>query len=165
LRDVVGGWQVSGVVTMESGIPLNLTVNGTSVCGAISGNCFVRPNLTGPISYPKTATTLTSGLGTMQWFNPSSFAANDLPGLPVATFGNLKQDGVWGPGRDNWNIAVFKTFAFGERLHLELRAESYNTFNHPQMNAVDVTVGDPNFGKVTSAYDPRIFQFGAKLVF
>ncbi len=165
LRDVVGGWQVSGVVTMESGIPLNLTVNGTSICGAISGNCFVRPNLIGPISYPKTATTLTSGLGTMQWFNPSSFAANDLPGLPVATYGNLKQDGVWGPGRDNWNIAVFKTFAFGERLHLELRAESYNTFNHPQMNAVDNTVGDPNFGKVTSAYDPRIFQFGAKLVF
>jgi hypothetical protein len=165
LKNTVGGWQVSGVVTMESGLPLNLGVSGTTVCGAISGNCFVRPNLVGPISYPKTTTTLTSGLGTLQWFNPNSFAPNDLPGLPVATYGNLTQNALWGPGRDNWNLALFKTFGFTERLHLELRFESYNTFNHPQMNAVDVTVGDPNFGKVTSAYDPRVFQLGAKLLF
>jgi hypothetical protein len=165
LRETVGGWEVSGVVTIESGLPLNLGVSGANVCTAISGNCFVRPNLVGPVSYPKAASTLSSGLGTLQWFNPASFAANDIPGTSVATFGNLTQNGVWGPGRDNWNIALFKNFSIKERLHLELRFESYNTFNHPQMWNVDTTTGDVNFGKVTSAYDPRVFQLGAKLIF
>jgi hypothetical protein len=169
LRDVVGGWQVSGVVTMESGLPLTLTVGGglTSICGAVGTCGNIRPNLVGPITYPKNATTSQSNPnGTIQWFSPSAFAANLLPGFTnVATWGNLKYGGVWGPGRDNWNIAVFKRFAFTERLNFELRVESYNTFNHPQMNGVDINLGDKDFGKVTSAYDPRVFQLGAKLVF
>jgi len=169
LRDVVGGWQVSGVVTMESGLPLTLTVGGgkTSVCSAVGTCGNIRPNLVGPITYPKNATTSQSNPnGTMQWFGPSAFAPNLVAGnSSLATWGNLRYDGVWGPGRDNWNIALFKTFAFTERAHFELRFESYNTFNHPQMNGVDVNWGDVDFGKVNSAYDPRIFQFGAKLVF
>ncbi|MGB7848216.1 MAG: TonB-dependent receptor [Candidatus Acidiferrum sp.] len=169
LKNVAGGWQVSGVVTMESGQPLNLQVGGgvQSICGAVSGSCRIRPNLVGPITYPKNATSSQSNSnGTIQWFNPSAFAANLLPGNNnVATWGNLKFDGVWGPGRDNWNLALFKTFNFTERLHFELRAEGYNIWNHPQMNGVDSTVGDKDFGKVTSAYDPRVFQIGAKLVF
>jgi hypothetical protein len=169
LKNVGGGWQVSGVVTMESGQPLNLQVGGgvQSICGAVSGSCRIRPDLVGPISYPKTATTSQiNPNGTMQWFSPSAFAPNLLPGNNnVATWGNLKFDGVWGPGRDNWNIALFKTFNFTERLHFELRVESYNLWNHPQMNGVDSTVGDKDFGKVNSAYDPRTFQIGGKLVF
>jgi hypothetical protein len=168
MRTVVGGWQVSGVVTMESGLPLSLTVGGgvPSVCGAVGTCGNIRPNLVGSISYPKSSAVLQNGEGTMQWFNPSAFAVNYLPGDPsVATWGNLKYDGVWGPGRDNWNIALFKTFAFTERLRFELRGESYNTWNHPQRNAVDLGIGDADFGKVTSAYDPRVFQLGAKLVF
>jgi len=169
LRDVVGGWQVSGVVTMESGLPQTLTVGGglQSVCTSVGTCGNIRPNLVGPISYPKNATTSQiNPNGTIQWLSPSAFAANLLPGnSSVATWGNLGYDGVWGPGRDNWNLALFKTFAFGERLHLELRGESYNTWNHPQMNGLDLGVGDHDFGKVTSAYDPRVFQLGAKLVF
>ncbi len=168
LRTVVGGWQVSGVVTMESGLPISLTVGGgvPSICGAVGTCGNIRPNLVGSIGYPKTSAVLGNGDGTMQWFSPSAFAVNYLPGnSTVATWGNLKYDGVWGPGRDNWNIALFKNFAFTERLRLELRFESYNTFNHPQMNGVDAGLGDADFGKVTSAYDPRVFQLGAKLVF
>jgi hypothetical protein len=121
----------------------------------------------GTIAYPKTGATLTSnGFGTMQWFDPSAFAINTLPGLPnVATWGNLGENALWGPGRDNWNLAMFKTIAATERVHFELRVESYNTFNHPQMNGVNTTVGSSDFGKVTSAYDPRVFQLGGKIVF
>jgi hypothetical protein len=91
---------------------------------------------------------------------------NYLPGFNnVATFGSLKKDGVWGPGRDNWNIALFKNFTFTERLRLELRVESYNTFNHPHVRNVDNNIGDKDFGKVTSVFDPRVFQLGGKLVF
>jgi hypothetical protein len=169
LRTVAGGWQVSAVVTMESGLPSTLTVGGglTSICGAVGTCGNIRPNLVGPISYPKNHTTSTSNPnGTKQWFSPSAFAANLLPGsTTVATWGNLKYDGVWGPGRDNWNIALFKNFKFTERLNMELRFESYNTFNHPQMNALDVNLGDADFGKVTSAFDPRVFQLGAKMIF
>jgi hypothetical protein len=159
---------------METGLPLNLGIStsalgtgNTSVCAAISGNCQLRPNLVGSIAYPKSGATLSSnGFGTMQWFDPSAFAFNTLPGLGnVATWGNLGENGVWGPGRDNWNLAVFKTIAATERLHVELRVESYNTFNHPQMNGVNTTLGSKDFGKVTSAYDPRVFQLGGKIIF
>jgi hypothetical protein len=174
LKNVAGGWQLSGVVTMETGLPLNLGIStsalgagNTSVCAAISGNCQLRPNLVGTISYPKTGATLSSsGFGSMQWFDPSAFAFNTLPGLNnVATWGNLGENGVWGPGRDNWNLAMFKNIAATERLHFELRVESYNTFNHPQMNGVNTTLGSKDFGKVTSAYDPRVFQLGGKIIF
>ena len=169
LRTIAGGWQVSGVVTMESGLPATLTVGGglTSVCGAVGTCGNIRPDLVGPIGYPKNHTTSTTNPnGTKQWFTPAAFAANLLPGsTKVATWGNLKYDGVWGPGRDNWNIALFKNFKFTERLNMELRFESYNTFNHPQMNGLDVNLGDPDFGKVTSVFDPRIFQLGGKIIF
>ena len=169
LRTVAGGWQVSGVVTMESGLPATLTVGGglTSICSAVGTCGNIRPNLVGPITYPKNHTTSQSNPnGTKQWFSPSAFAANLLPGsTTVATWGNLGYDGVWGPGRDNWNIAMFKNFKFTERLNMELRFESYNTFNHPQMNGLDVNLGDNDFGKVTSAFDPRVFQLGAKMIF
>jgi hypothetical protein len=169
MKTVVGGWQVSGVVTIESGQPLNLQVGGglQSICGAVSGNCRIRPDLVGPISYPKNATTSqTNPNGTMQWFSPLAFAPNLLPGNnSVATWGNLGFDGLWGPGRDNWNLALFKNFNVTERLRFELRFESFNTFNHPQMNGVDTTLGDKDFGKVNSAYDPRVFQLGAKFIF
>jgi hypothetical protein len=161
---VLGGWKVAGIVTAETGVPLNLGVTGANICSAVP-SCSVRPNLVGSIQYPATPAKETSGIGTIQWVSPAAFAINNLPGTSVATFGNLAHDGVWGPGRDNWNMSMFKTFAFTERLHFELRADAFNIWNHPQMNGVDSTVGDPNFGLATSAWTPREFQIGAKLEF
>ncbi|HTU32497.1 MAG TPA: hypothetical protein VMF66_01700, partial [Candidatus Acidoferrum sp.] len=163
-----GGWSLAGIITAETGVPLNLGDTGANICSAIP-NSAVRPNVVGPpIDYPGTTTTQNTGshLGTIQWLDPANYAINYLPGNnAVATFGNLQHDGVWGPGRDNWNMSLFKTFAFTERLHFELRADAFNIWNHPQMNAIDTTVGDPNFGMATSAWTPREFQFGAKLEF
>jgi len=174
LKDTLGGWQVSGVVTMESGLPLNLGITGNSVCSAMS-NCAIRPNLIGSIQYLKGSATTFNGVGTRSWVSPSAFALNILPGYTnVSTFGNLPNFGVWGPGRDNWNLALFKTFAAGERLHFELRVETFNAWNHPQINpaGIDTGVGDPNFGKATgngsllnAFQDPRVFQFAGKIVF
>jgi Carboxypeptidase regulatory-like domain len=160
----LGGWSIAGVITAETGVPLNLGVTGANICSAIP-NCSVRPNLVGSIDYPATQTTQTSGLGTIQWLNPANYAINDLTGTSVATFGNLQHNGVFGPGRDNWNLSMFKDFAFTERLHFELRADTFNIWNHPQMNSINSTVGDPNFGKATSAWGQRAFQVGAKMSF
>lgn len=164
-KDVLGGWQLSGIVNMMSGLPLNLGISASnSVCQAVP-NCTLRPDRTGALTYPKKAANLSSGNGTMQWFDPSAFAIATLPGLSTATWGNAGFDSVRGPGRDNWNLAMFKTFAAGERLHFELRAESYNTWNHTQFRGINTTIGNTDAGKATSAFDPRVFQLGIKAIF
>ena len=80
-------------------------------------------------------------------------------------FGNANKDAVVGPGLFNWNIALFKDFPIHESFHFQLRAESFNTFNHTEWNQVDGGSNDGNFGQVTSTQDPRVLQFGAKLLF
>ena len=75
------------------------------------------------------------------------------------------KDAVVGPGLFNWNISLFKDFPVHEAIHFQLRAESFNTFNHTEFNAVDGGSNDGNFGQVTSTYDPRVLQFGAKFLF
>ena len=72
-----------------------------------------------------------------------------------------------GPGRDNWNLSLFKRFSLWESRgsFLELRLETFNTWNHTQFNQVDTGLGDSRFGQVTSAFDPRILQLGGKIYF
>jgi len=72
---------------------------------------------------------------------------------------------VVGPGSNNWNIALFKAFQFTERARLEFRAETFNTFNHTQFNGLSTGVTNGDFGQLNGTFDPRIFQFGAKLQF
>ena len=158
LKTTLGGWELSGIVTMQSGAPLNLGVSGNSVSSVVpnSGN---RPNLVGTISYPHTVN---------QWFDPTAFAA-PAPG----TWGNLGHNALRGPGRDNWNLALHKNFVFSEERgsRLEFRAESFNVWNHTQFKGdvqgggISTSVGSSNFGAVTSAFDPRTMQLGLKLVF
>jgi len=85
----------------------------------------------------------------------------------VGAFGTLGHNALRGPGRDNWNMSLFKSFLFSEARgsRLEFRAESFNTWNHTEFNAVSTNLGDSKFGQVTSAFEPRIFQLGMKIVF
>jgi hypothetical protein len=53
----------------------------------------------------------------------------------------------------------------GERAHFEFRAESFNTFNHTELNSVDAGNNDGNYGKITSTWDPRVLEMGGKIVF
>lgn len=71
------------------------------------------------------------------------------------------------PGRDNWNISLFKDFVLNETRGslIELRFESFNTLNHTQFNGVNATLGGSGFGAINSVWDPRIFQFALKLKF
>ena len=168
LKATVGGWELSGIVTMESGAPLNLGVNGQNAAsvipnagGSSSWNNGNRPNLTGPISYPKTVSA---------WFNPASFAAPACATGPDC-WGNLGFDALRGPGRDNWNLSIIKTFAFTERFKLQFRADSFNVWNHTQFKGdannggMSLALGASNFGAITGAFDPRVFQLALKLFF
>ena len=102
-----------------------------------------------------------------EWFDTSAFA----PPVPVwlgganQGFGNARKDTIVGPGRENFTTSLYKSFSIKEAAHIELRFESFNTFNHTQFLGVNTSSADPNFGKVTSTYDPRVLQLGAKFSF
>ena len=74
---------------------------------------------------------------------------------------------IYGPGRHNWNLSLFKSFTFSEARgsRLEFRSETFNTFNHTQFQNVSTTFTASDFGQVTSTYLPRNVQLGVKLMF
>jgi hypothetical protein len=159
VKTALGGWQLSGIVTMQTGSPLDITYGGSNSVSATIPNSKNRPNLNGSISYPKTAA---------QWFSVSSLSA-PAPG----TWGNLPHNEIRGPGRQNWNLSLFKSFVFSETRgsRFELRAETFNIWNHTQFRGdkqsggIGSTFGNSDFGQVKAAYDPRTLQLGAKLIF
>jgi hypothetical protein len=162
LKSTLGGWQVSGIVTMESGVPINIGVASSNTASGNNGlpNATNRPDRAGSITYPQSA--VPGKQQGIQYVNPASFA------FPVlGTFGNLGHNAARGPGRDNWNLSLFKSFVFSETRgsRLEFRVETFNTFNHTQFHDVSNNFGSSNFGQFTSAFDPRIMQLGLKLYF
>jgi hypothetical protein len=173
---VLGGWEVSGTFISEAGMPwLGNTApgDGGSDTVGLGGDYRIRPNITGKPVYTKGKTTVGNVTG-YQWVSSANFsmpvAAWD--GGPNLGFGNAGKDVVVGPGRTNFTTALYKSFAFTERARFELRAESFNTFNHTQFNAINnglnfSSSGVPasNFGFVTGAQDPREFEIGGKFIF
>jgi carboxypeptidase family protein len=159
LKTTLGGWQVSGIVTLESGIPINIGISGGQGGNGLP-NATNRPNLVGSISYPQAG--VPGKQQGIQYIDPSAFA---LPTL--GAFGNLGHNALRRPGRDNWNLSLFKSFVFSETRgsRVEFRVETFNTWNHTQFNGVSNNLGSSNFGQFTSAFDPRIMQLGLKAYF
>jgi Carboxypeptidase regulatory-like domain/TonB dependent receptor/TonB-dependent Receptor Plug Domain len=174
LKSTVGGWQVSGIVTLQTGEPVHISEGGIQNCaqgvnndplkcaGALNGtgnissiipNADNRPNVNGSVGYPKTV---------KSWFNASA-----LSPTVAGTWGNLPFNSIRGPGRQNWNLALFKSFVFSETRgsRLEFRAEFFNAFNHTEFNNVSNTFTNGDFGAITSAHDPREIQLGLKAYF
>ena len=157
-KTFLGGWQLSGIVTMMTGFPLNITLGGAQGSNGLATGTN-RPNYSGNITYPETR---------LAWFSTSSFS---LPA--VGAWGNLGHGVIRGPGRNNWNLSIFKSFLISEKRNsrLEFRAESFNTWNHTQFQGnvnsggVSSSFTSSNFGQVTSTWDPRVFQLGLKLLF
>jgi hypothetical protein len=162
LRATVGGWELAGIVTMESGAPLNIGLSGSNASSVVP-NSSNRPDLTGSITYPKKPG---------EWFDPSVFSDPACLTGPDC-YGNLGHNLVRGPGRDDWNLSLNKKFVLSEERgsRLEFRAESYNTWNHTQFKGdynnggIGTNLNGSGFGVVTAAFDPRVFQLGLKLIF
>ncbi len=168
-HSLIGGWELAGTVIAQTGtiianqgVGLGLDYDTIGLDGGYSN----RPNQVGKVHYTKTV---------KQWFDPSAFG-NPVPawlGGPNQGFGNAHKDAVIGPGRLNFNTSLYKSFAITEGSHIELRFESFNTFNHTEFNSVassmnrDDTTGNVsnNFGQVTSTFDPRVLELGGKFVF
>jgi len=162
-RQALGGWQIAGVSVFESGVPVNIYYNGPDKLG-LGGNTANRPNFVSKVKYAKKQD---------DWFSGhASFADPIAPweaGASSTTtgFGNASKDAVVGPGLQNWNISIYKEFALTshEGPRFQFRAESYNTFNHTEFNALDTGTNDSNYGKITSTNTPRVLQFGGKFLF
>jgi hypothetical protein len=136
----------------------NIYYNGPDVLG-LGGNATSRPNIVSKVGFPKTRTA---------WFTTSSFSNPLAPWNGGTTgFGDAGKDTIVQPGLFNWNMSLFKDFPItnAEGPRFELRFESFNTFNHTEFNAIDTGTTDSTYGQVTSAYDPRVFQFGGKFMF
>jgi hypothetical protein len=177
LKNSLGGWQVSGIMTFMSGTPLNIGcglsglesgVGGGVKCNTVgeqSGKSIVEHGVYGP---------------TVQWFNVDAFTqptldqlyADNQPGM----FGFGGRNTVIGPGRNNWDLSLFKNISIKEKAQVQFRFETFNTWNHTQWRDVNTGCSDTvgpgevcgtagRFGQVTSAWTPRIIQFGLKLTF
>jgi hypothetical protein len=144
---VFGGWQISGVTIYQSGSPVNLTVTGSTF--GLATRPDVRPGAA--LTMPKTVA---------QWFDTSIFTAP-----AYGYFGTAGRDLIRGPGMEEWDVALFKTFHITERVGFTLRGEAFNLFNHTNFNAVSTSFGSGNFGQVTSAHQPRLIEVSGKVEF
>ena len=148
-KAILGGWQLSGITRFQSGSPLTVYAPG-DVAGIGAGG--QRPNA---IASPDGSKTLAS------WFNTSAFAQ-----ATRGTFGNASVGIIRGPGINNWDMALYKTFPLPtERLSMQFRAQFFNIFNHTQYAGVDTGLGSGSFGRVVSARSPRVIQLALELQF
>jgi hypothetical protein len=157
MSTILSGWQSFGIVTLQTGRPFTVALlpdidnsgTGRSILGFGAND---RPNVIGnpTLSDPTPD----------RWFNTGAFAF-PAPG----TFGNSGRNILDGPGYQSINASLVKNTNLSEQFNLQLRAEFFNLFNHPNFNLPDNFLGSPTFGRISSARDPRHVQFGVKLLF
>jgi len=148
---VVGNWAINPIVSWHGGFPLNMRGSDNSGTGDIFSP---RPNCTGSVAYPKTPV---AGVG-IQWFDPGSFT-NPSAG----TFGTCPSQGpTIGPGYVDTDLSLQKNIPIREAMKFQFRADFFNLFNHTNFNAPDTSLGDANFGRLSTSQDAREMQFALK---
>ncbi len=163
VKAVFDDWQVSGVLTMATGLPQPINFGTSEGADIAGGGDGVRANIVGRVP-------LDSGKrGFNEWFNTAAFARP-----PQGYYGNAPVYPFYGPGQNNWDITVLKKIpVWTEQRRLEFRSEFYNAFNHTQYAGVDNNaVFDPSgkqingeFGQVTVTRFPRVIQLSLRFEF
>jgi hypothetical protein len=151
---VLGGWQINGIVTVQSGAPLSISASNTSgIFGALT-----RPNWNGadPVLDGARQARLQRWFDTSVFSQPAPFTFGNLS----AALGRLRADGV-----RNVDLSLFKHFAVVGRARLQARVEAFNAFNRAQFSGPNTSVTSGSFGIVSSqANTPRQLQFGVKML-
>ncbi len=150
---LVSGWSMSGILTLQSGMPFPIT-QATNF-NAFAGFGVQRPNeVASPV--------LPSGQRSASaYFNTAAFTV-----APQFTLGNISRNPVRGPGYQDFDIAVVKNSVLTERCNIDFRAEFFNLANTPALGQPAGVLGNPGFGSITTtASDPRVIQFGLKFNF
>ena len=158
---VLGGWRVTGIYQIHSGIPFTATTsnNGTDDSGSEANQCGCgfgwRPNVVGNPSL--------SSPSVNQWFNTAAFATP-----ATGSFGNERRNSLIGPNWRDLDLSLGKTFLLPRGTSFELRADAFNSFNHPNFSQPDSATGTGvvGGGVITStAASGRDIQLGGRLTF
>ena len=159
LRD----WALSGVASIRTGLPLNVTVSRSATVMLDGNNTNQRPNLV-----PGVSLIPPGGQTIAEWINPAAFA------IPAnKTWGNAPRDEVRGPGLFQIDAAIQRTIRITEGRDLKIRMEVFNAFNHPELGSPNVNFSSPSFGQITSVVNTspvgsgtaRTVQFAARYTF
>ncbi len=177
---LLGGWEISGITTIQTGQSLSIT-QSSDPFGAVSvpnsvGGCTISATVTSCPLYPgglgmtRSGSTVqiradqignASGPKTAaEFFNTKAFTD------AVGHFGTSPVGAIYGPGLQVWDMSLIKNTRLAERVVMQLRLETFNTFNHGNPMTVDTNVDDgASFGTVNGWHDPRNVQIGAKVNF
>ncbi len=163
---VIGGWELAGVLAFQSGTPNTIgNINGDEAqIGEDFGQTADRFSGCSANNAPRTIA---------RWFNGTCFGE-----ATKGTFGNAGRNTVWGPPVKNWDFALYKNGGITERLRYQFRVEAFNFLNHASFNSIDASLSDCGldkttkrctgsgaFGSINGAGDPRVLQFGLKILF
>jgi Carboxypeptidase regulatory-like domain len=151
---VFGGWQINGILTVQTGLPFTPTL-ATSVSN--SGGSRPNRQSSGELSNP----VLT------HWFDTSFNTAGAAWATPLQyTYGNGGRNILRGPHRSNFDGSIFKQARVTERMGIQFRAEFFNAFNHPQFDLPNATIGSAAAGLISSTVgSPRDIQLSLRLSF
>ena len=155
---LIGGWQVSTIVRLESGLPLQFSCASTL---AVYGFQACRPNITSLTSLASVHRTLD------EWFNTSSAVISAPPAYTIGNAPRYVPNERWG-GFPNANLTLKKTVSIRETLRLTLQASAYNISNTPDYGKADTNVSSPTFGKITRISGdsiPRNVEFALRVQF
>src|SRR5258708_3331 len=147
----ISGWQIAGLIRVQAGDAVAVTQatnNNSSL-----GYAVQRPNRT---ANPN----VFEGRTVAKYFNTAAFTA-----VPQFVIGNSSRNPVRGPGLQNADLMIGKTFRITERFNLEFRAEAFNVSNTPPLNDPNGSFGSAAFGSITAAGNPRDFEFFANVPF
>ncbi|MBY0374290.1 MAG: TonB-dependent receptor [Bryobacteraceae bacterium] len=146
------GWKLAAIARRQSGSPLAVTQQPN--LNAFAGFGIQRPNRLRDPQLPAAERTLS------RWFDTQAFAP-----APQFTIGNSSRNPVLGPGYATLDLMLGRTFSLTERLSAEFRAEAFNSTNTPPLGNPNGAFGTPAFGSITTALDPRVYEFVVKLHF
>jgi hypothetical protein len=149
----VGGWVFNGIYTYQTGLPITVKFNGDVFS---SGTDNARPDLIQGCN-----PNLDRGVRTVNRFFDTSCFRIQSP----MRYGSAGRATVTGPVVNNLDVGVLKNTSISERINTQLRVEFFNILNHPQWLPPNRFIDNAAFGVISSAKDPRIIQFGLKILF
>ena len=149
---IFGGWQLSSILTFQSGGAFNVGVQGASA--RLNSGSDQRANRLRDGNLPSDQRSI------YRWFDTDAFTL-----APLYTFGSEETRTLIMPGLANVDVNLKKAFRFAERVSLEFRAEFFNVLNHTNFSAPGATLGTPQFGIISSAGPARVGQMSLKIVF
>ena len=148
VRWALGGWQTNGIATLQTGLPFTPQLQTTTVNTGTGS----RPDRRGD------GTLSSSERGLFRWFDPAAFTSP-----PPFTYGSAGRNILFGPGRVNFDMSLFKDFPIREEMKFQFRAEAFNVFNTPQFGQPNASIGNVQAGVISSTVgNPRQLQLALR---